>query len=522
MAAVAAAAFDGKPVGEALRLSARAWSRFVGAASPALSAAFVLLLLGAMLATLFLASFERGATLFLGGMLAASVLATVSQAANTRWALARRTSQLATLKSRFTAESAARSRAERALGPLRERARLFDEGLPIMVAYLGSDWRLRYHNRAYASWLGLDDARIDGRRVNEILAPDIMREAHPRLAEAFAGHDVHYERTQAGRGSARSRLFVQYFPRYRDDGDVDGIFVVLSEIAAGEDVAAAGADETRTDPATRLRCALERDEFSLHMQPIAPLDGCSASLPMGEVLLRLNEEEAKLLPPGGFIPVAEDLGMLHELDRWVVRHVVDRCEKDRARPALLLVNLWPQTILRGDFGRYVRELLASRGLAGEGLCFELAQRELLADRQAYLDFAEQLRGTACRLALCGFDGNAEALALAKSMGADFLKIDPGLVLGMLRDADSLARMRALAHAARDSGIGTIAECVENEPTRLALARLGVQFAQGFGVSRPRPMDPLRPQPDEADRPCARSIAPRCGSAESIPEQPGQP
>ncbi len=471
----------------------RAWGRISSAASPWFASFGVVVLVMAMLATMSLTAFDRMGTVFLGGVLAASVLAAMSQAANARWMLARRTGQLATIRARLSGESKARESAERKLECLRERDHLVDEWLPAMVAYVGVDGRLRYHNRAFARWLNLDDSAIDGHCVEELLGEATFREAEPRLNDAFRGHDVRYERVQTMRSGTVSRMLVQYFPRYLANGEVEGVFALLSDITAAQDVACGHPCAAPAgDPAARLRSALEGDEFTLHIQAIAPLAPGGGAPPVGEVLLRLDEEEEKLLPPGGFFPLADELGLLHELDRWVVRHVVDLCAAQRSAAPVFLVNLWPQTVLDEGFPGFVRATLEERGAPGTSLCFELDERELLLHPDAYRAFIEQLRACGCRFAVCGIR-EAGSVAFLRTLPIEYLKLDPALVLGMLRDAESLARVKAVAQAAQAAGLRTIAECVETEPVRIALARAGVHFGQGFAIARPRPMRGPGPQ-----------------------------
>lgn len=462
------------------------WTRAFSLASPWLAGAGLVALVMVVLATLSLTSFDRTGTVFLGGVLTASVLSSVSQAANARWALARRNAQLAATRARLAVESSARSSAERALAALRERERLVHESLPAMLAYVGTDGRLRYHNRAFARWLKLDDDAIDGHCVEELLGEAAFREAAPRLSEAFAGRDVRYERVQQMRDGTRCRLQVQYLPRYLAHGEVEGVFALLTDLVErAADPFAQGA--ACRDPAARLRSALEEDEFTLHLQPIAPLAGAGEGSPMGEVLLRMNEEEEKHLPPGGFIPIADELGLLHELDRWVVRHVIELAAAQRASAPVFMVNLWRQSILDETFAAFVRERLQLAGIGGESLCFELAESDLLENDAAYRAFVGRLRGMGCRFAICGFGRDPRALALLRTMRVEYVKLDAGLVLAMLRDHASLVRVTSVVESARAAGLSMIAECVESDQARAALARMGVHFAQGFGIARPKPV-----------------------------------
>jgi EAL domain-containing protein (putative c-di-GMP-specific phosphodiesterase class I) len=124
-----------------------------------------------------------------------------------------------------------------------------------------------------------------------------------------------------------------------------------------------------SDPVTRLRDALRKNEFELYCQPILALGG-SESQAMGEVLVRLREEERALLPPGEFIPAFEHFGMMPQLDRWVVFHTVQRLARgSRIRP--FTVNISGQTLQDAEFLPYVQAALGKYGVPPGSLAFEV-------------------------------------------------------------------------------------------------------------------------------------------------------
>jgi EAL domain-containing protein (putative c-di-GMP-specific phosphodiesterase class I) len=205
----------------------------------------------------------------------------------------------------------------------------------------------------------------------------------------------------------------------------------------------------------------------------------------------MQEEEDKLLPPGTFLPLAEELGLLHVVDRWVVRHVVDHAAKARAhRDSVYFVNLSAPTIRDPGFAQFVRDCLKSSRVPDHTLCFELPEADVLADPAAYREFIGGLDGTGCRFAVSASVCDLEVIRLLQQLRVDFLKLDGGIVLGMLRSAAGLARVKAINETAHAAGMRIVAECVEDENTRAALTRIGIDFAQGFGIAMPRPIRAL--------------------------------
>lgn len=124
-----------------------------------------------------------------------------------------------------------------------------------------------------------------------------------------------------------------------------------------------------------LRRALENDSFVLYCQPILALQG-EARYAMAEVLVRMRQEEAALVPPGDFFPVLEHHRMMPELDRWVVRHAARHIARG-SRIGRLSVNLSGQTLDDAEFARFVAGQIALHGLPPAALLFEIDERDTL-------------------------------------------------------------------------------------------------------------------------------------------------
>jgi PAS domain S-box-containing protein len=478
-------------------------ARSLKTASPYMALIGAIFLVATLLSTMSLTTFDRKWIVFLAGVLAAAAVAFISRFANSRWTIARRTAQLNVTRAKLATETRLRAHAEEALGRVRNNVDLVDRALPAMLAYVDGERRVRYHNHAYTRWVGLEDKSIDGQRVEDIVGPAAYGEIEKHLLDALQGRDVRYERTQTMRNGKTCRLHVQYLPHYAETGKVAGVFAILTDITRADDLVSAPAaadpgvaapqagEKAVDDVGARLISALEHDEFSLYCQAIAHLGPGAPEALFCEVLLRMNEEEEKQLPPGAFLPLAEELGLLHEIDRWVVRHVVDfAAAASRRRDAVYFVNLAAPTILDPGFAQFVRECLAACRVPDHTLCFELPEADVLANPAAYREFIGALDGTGCRFAVSGFGCNPIFLRLFKQLRVDFLKLDGGIVLNMLRSPDGLAKVKAINQAAHAAGMRTVAQCVESHDTREALERIDTDFAQGFGIAKPRPMNAL--------------------------------
>jgi EAL domain-containing protein (putative c-di-GMP-specific phosphodiesterase class I) len=133
-------------------------------------------------------------------------------------------------------------------------------------------------------------------------------------------------------------------------------------------------------------------------------------------------------------------------------------------------------------------------------CFELQQADICSHAAESAAFVALLKPAGCRFAIAGFDGKQIPPELLAALKVDFVKIDAGLILNILRHPADLARVKAIHAVVSEIGIRTIAECVEDDATAGKLHALGINFAQGFGIARPRPLGepaPVVPNPQLA-------------------------
>jgi PAS domain S-box-containing protein len=465
-------------------------ARILAAASPYAAALGSGVLIALMIATMSLTSFERQSIVFLSGVLAAALFSLVSRSASSRWTVARRTAQLNLARARLVAESRLRADAEASLARAGGQTHFVDASLPAMLAYVDSAGIIRYHNESYARWIGLPDHAIDGRSVREVVGVGVEAQIRDHLQQALAGVDVHYERMHTT-ALATARLMVQYLPHFEGSGKVAGFFAILTDITRAGDrpePATDAAPAAQMSVAARLIEALEQDEFCLYSQSIEPLDAAASPTAFCEVLLRMKEEEEKLLPPGSFLPIAEEQGLLPDVDRWVVRNVLDRARAMGPRhDAVYFVNLSPPTVSEPGFAAFVQAHLDRCGLDGRLLCFEFPESDVLAQPRAYRDLIHALEGSGCRFAVSGFGRNAASVQFLKQLRVGYVKLDGGVALNLLRGPAERARAQALIVAAHAAGMQVVAQCVENDAARHALQLINADYVQGFGISMPQPM-----------------------------------
>jgi EAL domain-containing protein (putative c-di-GMP-specific phosphodiesterase class I) len=418
--------------------------------------------------------------------------------------------------------------AETTLAAVRENVRYVDAELPSMIVYVSTDGIVRYHNQAFRSWLRARESSLNGRSLRDAVGLTAHGQLRDGIQDALAGRAGMKTRVHEGLGVADQVLLTQFLPHFGERGEVVGAFLLQTDVTAlQDDDAAAAAEPARTPgkaaattaPATgaapapdrerrifvdtlteeltgwqnvgdRLRAALRNDEFCLYSQAIAPLGATGVADDFREILVRLREEEEGLMPPGAFIPLAEEYGLMPDLDRWVVTHVLDwACASPSRRAGRYCINLSPETWSGGGFPVFVDEELRRRGAQGSLLCFEIRGEEAHVRRQECARLVSALGEAGCRTTLCGFGVNAADYGLLKFLPVEYLKIDGNLVLNLARSQVDIIKLKAICRVARATGRATIAEFVESEETIALLREHGVDFVQGFGVARPEPLEP---------------------------------
>ncbi len=241
---------------------------------------------------------------------------------------------------------------------------------------------------------------------------------------------------------------------------------------------------------SRILQALEQDRFELFMQRIARTEAaedCGDALHF-EVLVRMRDTSGNLIPPGSFLPAAERFGSAPGIDRWVLRHTLQRLSAwPRARLAMCAINLSGHTLADPGFLEYVKETIGSFDVPADRLCFEITETVAVSDLARAREFIEACREMGCRFALDDFGSGMSSFGYLKNLPVDFLKIDGMFVRDLVNDRIDEAMVRSINEIGHVMGMQTIAEFVETPATREYLVRLGVDWVQGHAIHVPEPL-----------------------------------
>jgi diguanylate cyclase (GGDEF)-like protein len=257
--------------------------------------------------------------------------------------------------------------------------------------------------------------------------------------------------------------------------------------------------------------ALEENQFQLYHQTIIPLRspnlqqlGCKYNC---EILIRLLDESKQVIPPGTFLPAAEKYGLMPMIDRWVIRNLFqylsELIQKTKNSDAISLpedgspatpgsnyfytVNLSGASLNDDQFLDYIQEQFKLFSIPPAMICFEITETIAIASFSKTVQFIMHLKAMGCHFALDDFGSGMSSFGYLQQLPVDYLKIDGMFIKEILTNPTAHEIVEAINRIAHVMGIQTVAEWVENEQMLSKVERLGIDYAQGFGIAKPQPL-----------------------------------
>ena len=321
---------------------------------------------------------------------------------------------------------------------------------------------------------GVDGAKLVARKIVEVLAEPLTIEGHLVDVGASTGIAVYPEHGQDADTLMRRADVAMY-----------------SAKRAGTDFEIYDSRHDRNTPARlsllgELRHAVEHDHLTLLFQPRISLGSRTAD--SAEALLRWNHPERGIVLPERFVPFAEQTGYIKAVTRWVLNSVFRQCAAwhERGIDLRISVNISTRDLHTPDFPRSLAELAGAHGMKPDAISLEVTESAVMEDPVHALEILERLHTMGVRLSIDDFGTGYSSLAYLKRLPVDELKIDKSFVMGLVRDRDDAAIVRATIDLAHHMGLSVTAEGVEEASVLETLRRLGCDQAQGNFISPPLP------------------------------------
>jgi PAS domain S-box-containing protein len=378
---------------------------------------------------------------------------------------------------------------ERALVAAQNYARAVADGMGEGLCTIDPQGRLIYMNSAAERLLGWSLATVRGQRLHDLVhthhsdEAGCVDQACPILGGIQGSAPVRVEEDAfTCRDGPVLPVAYTAAPFVTDDG-VDGCAVVFEDITERKQRQASMERDVETlSWIGRIQDALSEDRFELFAQPIIDLN--SGETVQRELLLRMREPDGQIVPPISYLPIAEQYGLIADIDSWVV----GRATEIAAAVGAVQVNLSARSIGDPAIIERIERCLETTGADPTSLVFEITETALIADEAAATAFVKRVHALGCKLALDDFGTGYGGFTYLKHLPVDLLKIDVDFVRDLATNAASRHVVEAVVTLARAFGLQTVAEGVEDAVALQVVRELGVDFAQGYHIARPAPVE----------------------------------
>lgn len=241
---------------------------------------------------------------------------------------------------------------------------------------------------------------------------------------------------------------------------------------------------------SRLQGALQTNDFFLCHQEMVALQESSADGFRTEFLVRLREGD-DVVPPGAFIPAAERFGLMPRIDRKVIElafDYLDRTGLGRESSGTFFINLSGGSLSDGELFSFIRAKVKEFSILPNRICFEITETSAIGNLSDTIGFIERARNEGFKFALDDFGSGMSSFSYLKALPIDYLKVDGGFIRNLLEDPIDLGIVDACNRIGHAAGLKTIAEFVENDEVKECLRKLGFDYAQGYGIAKPVPVN----------------------------------
>ncbi|MBE9568367.1 MAG: EAL domain-containing protein, partial [Proteobacteria bacterium] len=261
--------------------------------------------------------------------------------------------------------------------------------------------------------------------------------------------------------------------------------------------------------ATRINEAIEKDRLRLYAQSIVPLRNKHAIKKHVEILVRLLDDDNQLILPDAFIPAAERYNLMPLIDKKIIAETfafIEQHEDDDDSNTHYSINLSGNTLNDDGITDHIKTIAARHGIDNTTICFEITETSVIKNLQQARLLIKELKSVGFKFALDDFGSGLSSFQYLKTLDVDFLKIDGSFVADMVNNNIDRAMVSAINEVAHIMGMETIAEYVENDQIIRRLQDINVDYAQGYGIEQPKPLEQLfAKEGDRTDSPTLKIV-----------------
>ncbi len=235
--------------------------------------------------------------------------------------------------------------------------------------------------------------------------------------------------------------------------------------------------------------AISNDQFILYKQPIISISDNKRYLHHYEILVRMIGEDEEIIPPGDFIPAAEQFGLMQSIDRYVIVKTIEYVKNKRGNDdtVAFAINLSGASIIDEKFQDFLDKIIEAENVCPEEMHFEITETAAISNLTRAKVFIEHFRAKGFLFALDDFGSGMSSFGYLKNLPVDYIKIDGQFVKEIVGNETDFAMVSSINYLGHMMGLKCIAEFVENEDILQTLNEIGVDFAQGYGIEKPTPL-----------------------------------
>jgi PAS domain S-box-containing protein len=365
--------------------------------------------------------------------------------------------------------------------------RVVAESMGEALFALDEDGNVAFLNDAGSDLLGWTDGELLGRQLHELVhfqhanGTPFPREECPIMRAREHGEVVRVDDDVFTRRDGTIVPVSYTSAPFVTSGGARGTVVVVRDITRHKAQEQEWLERLELSSWTeRIRAALTEDRFVLYAQPI--FDLTTGETVQHELLIRMRDERGVLIPPGQFLPSAEESGLIRQIDEWVVGQAAKLVGEDNS----VQINLSAASFAQRGMADEIEDAFVAAGADPSRLVVEFTETALLQDELGARRFADRIVELGVRIALDDFGTGYGGFTYLKHLPVHYLKIDREFVRDISVETSSRHVVEAVVNLAKGFGQRTIAEGVERRSKVPILLALGVDSGQGYGLARPFP------------------------------------